>query len=280
MDTPLILYLVSQVFKYYFGYVSKGSSVRKQILTFLKQKFATVEDAEAQYGLNVDHYLDSPYFKDKENRNDQQGVETPRSSKPSLRSLNKAEMLQLFSDIIVKLAPVEVTSVLLSYLRGLKSLNEIVTTVTTLLHSFTTTKKQEIADSLFSSIATDLKLDSNPHGFVTLSLAAMNRLQQNGKNNLVFKFSQAIAGTRSDAKTPLIELNRMPFGLIEYAIEFFTCTSVHQVYAQWYLRHVRGIKYIGAKAAKYQLKVFIMCWVNLMCPACLYVCVGGIPNYY
>ena len=70
---------------------------------------------------------------------------------------------------------------------------------------------------------------SYPKNFVQMSLAAMKRLEANGKSNLVYKFCQGLAFDRPDKSGPLIPINRMPFGLIEYCIEFFTCTNVMQV---------------------------------------------------
>ena len=61
------------------------------------------------------------------------------------------------------------------------------------------------------------------------SLAAMKRLEANGKSNLVYKFCQVLAFDRPDKSGPLIPTNGMPFGLLENCIEFFTCTNVMQV---------------------------------------------------
>ena len=55
------------------------------------------------------------------------------------------------------------------------------------------------------------------------------QIEANGKSNLVYKFCQGLAFDRPDKSGPLIPINRMPFGLIEYCIEFFTCTNVMQV---------------------------------------------------
>ena len=58
---------------------------------------------------------------------------------------------------------------------------------------------------------------------------AMKRLEDNSKPNLVLKFCQGLARDRPNNAGQLIPIHRMPFGLIQYCIEFFTCTNVMQV---------------------------------------------------
>ena len=67
-----------------------------------------------------------------------------------------------------------------------------------------------------------------PKNFVQTSLAA-KRLEANGKSNLVYKYCKVLAFDRPDKSGPSIPINRMPFGLLENCIEFFTCTNVMQV---------------------------------------------------
>lgn len=57
----------------------------------------------------------------------------------------------------------------------------------------------------------------------------MKRLEVNGKSNLVIKFCQCLANDRPDKSGSLMPMHRMPFGLIQHCIEFFTCTNVMQV---------------------------------------------------
>lgn len=87
----------------------------------------------------------------------------------------------------------------------------------------------ESGNEIFMKLATDIGIDSNPRDFVELSLTAMKRLQEKGKNNLVYKFCACVGKDRPGKEVPLMPLERMPFGLLEYSIEFFTCTNIHQV---------------------------------------------------
>lgn len=80
------------------------------------------------------------------------------------------------------------------------------------------------------NLATEIGIDSNPRDFVPLFLEAMRRLQEKGKSNLIYKFSACVGKNRPGTiHQPLMPLDRMPFGLVEYVVEFFTCTNIHQV---------------------------------------------------
>ena len=57
----------------------------------------------------------------------------------------------------------------------------------------------------------------------------MELLKQNNKNNLLYKFAFALCDTKPGTDEPVFPMDRMPFGLVEYQIEFFSCTHVKQV---------------------------------------------------
>ena len=121
----------------------------------------------------------------------------------------------------------------LASLGGGKSRTSFVTGVSDVLVVFF--EKQEyvdvidILDKLYTWAACKIGITSNPRTFVQLSMDAMKRLEDNSKPNLVLKFCQGLAMDRPNNAGPLIPIHRMPFGLIQYCIEFFTCTNVMQV---------------------------------------------------
>jgi len=98
--------------------------------------------------------------------------------------------------------------------------------ITVLLQPLLYQEKMEVIDKQFGQTVVAEGIDSNPADFVSLSLGNMKVLQSAGKPNLIYKWSKCVFG--EDGK-PLIPLHRMPFGLIQYQIEFFTCTNVMQV---------------------------------------------------
>ena len=99
------------------------------------------------------------------------------------------------------------------------------------LSSLEEEKLESVANASFVKLALKGGINTNTGNFATLSVKAMKVLQENGKNNLLFKFGYCIATTRPGSEEPLFPLNRMPFGLVEYPrqIEFFSSTNIAQV---------------------------------------------------
>ena len=62
-----------------------------------------------------------------------------------------------------------------------------------------------------------------------MSIKAMELLKMNNKNNLLYKFALALCNTKPGTNEPVFPMDRMPFGLVEYQIEFFSCTHIKQV---------------------------------------------------
>ena len=73
-------------------------------------------------------------------------------------------------------------------------------------------------------------MTSNPRHFASISIKAMQCLQMEKKPNLVYKFSEMLTLQKcGNPAEPVIQLGRMPFGLIEYVIQFFVTPHVKQV---------------------------------------------------
>ena len=62
--------------------------------------------------------------------------------------------------------------------------------------------------------------------FAELAMHAMKRLQDNGKNNLIYKFALCISSNRPGSNDSLFPINRMPFGMVQYQIELFSATNI------------------------------------------------------
>lgn len=65
-----------------------------------------------------------------------------------------------------------------------------------------------------------------PAGYISHSLAAMQRLQNAGRSNILALLAKAIGGTRSDGVQSLMPVHRMPVGLIEYTVNFLISNTV------------------------------------------------------
>ena len=68
-----------------------------------------------------------------------------------------------------------------------------------------------------------------PHDFIGQSLVSMQRLQQAGRSNVLAGLAKALGTMRSNDCDSLMPISRMPVGLIEYAVDFFTSKKVYTV---------------------------------------------------
>ena len=80
----------------------------------------------------------------------------------------------------------------------------------------------ELANLSFLELALRSGIDSNPADFPSLSVNAMKKLQMQKKNNLLYKFAFCIAQNRPASEETLFPMDRVPFGLVEYQLEFFS----------------------------------------------------------
>ena len=105
--------------------------------------------------------------------------------------------------------------------------SDVTAQMLTLLHLI---PESEQADTtcicrLMQELAVKSSLDV-PDGYISHSLAAMKRLQQAGRSNILALLAKAFGLTRSDGVESLMPIHRMPVGLIEYTARFFTSNSV------------------------------------------------------
>ena len=85
--------------------------------------------------------------------------------------------------------------------------------------------ESEQADTICKLMAVKSSFDV-PDGYISHSLAAMQRLQHAGRSNILALLAKAFGATRSDGVESLMPIHRMPVGLIEYAVNFFTSNTV------------------------------------------------------
>ncbi len=88
---------------------------------------------------------------------------------------------------------------------------------------------EELTNKLFYQLTLAHNLTSNPGNFCSLSIKSMELLKKNHKNNLLYKLALALCKTKPGTDEPVFPMDRMPFGLVEYQIEFFSCTHIRQV---------------------------------------------------
>lgn len=84
-------------------------------------------------------------------------------------------------------------------------------------------------DSTFKSVCLENGIKDPPEKFLTLSVQSMKTLQENGKPNVLLDFAKCLGTNKPDSNEPLLPINKMPFGLIQHQLQFFSATNVNQV---------------------------------------------------
>ena len=105
---------------------------------------------------------------------------------------------------------------------GRKALSDLIERILPLSGRF---ELINMLDNVFFSVAEMEGIKSNPSRFISLSVQAMKNLQSKKKSNLLFKFAQCVGKQRPDDSDTLMPMDRMPFGLLQYQIELFTCCN-------------------------------------------------------
>ena len=154
-----------------------GNAVRKQTRK-LAEYHNTVDQAEEEYGLSVDGYLD---------KQDVDSRERPRRN--------------LSAEIIARIKKMSGSEVEEAVLEGMKRFVELpgkiiseftrkvlgkVKVIDEMMEGLKVKEKTALLDKWYLSIAQSVGINSNPADFVSTSLATMSRLQEAGKSNLVF----------------------------------------------------------------------------------------------
>lgn len=179
------------------------SRVRGRVCTFLKSKYKTLESAEEAYHLTLSDCLAELTVA---------GPKPKRQSAANIcthkETTSPADGNQLDTSVC-----------------SLSSEDQVLEVLSTLDDE----KLKYVADASFLKLALRVGIDTNPGNFATLSVKAMKQLQNQRKNNLLYKFAFCIATPRPGSEEALFPLKRMPFGLVEYQIEFFSSTNITQV---------------------------------------------------
>lgn len=211
-----------------------ASAVRQHILTDLKQKYKTVDEAEDALGLSLEVYLDDSILSDR--------------TTPSPAPLHASQTLL---DKLNQLTPVQLKEMIV---QSLKLLSKLHTPPTTLLEQVANTflemdwitahlfpifetwfKNASFQNSIlvlnkcFDICSKKIGITTNVSNFRQLSLCAVKKLQDLDKSNTVYNLSKVISESRPDGSDSLMPLRGMPFGMIQFIVDFFASTNVMQV---------------------------------------------------
>jgi len=69
-----------------------------------------------------------------------------------------------------------------------------------------------------------------PDDFIELTVSGMNHLKECGRSNVIYSLAKGLGRMRPDQSDSLLPARRMPMGLIEHCINFFSVDSIKKVY--------------------------------------------------
>ena len=87
----------------------------------------------------------------------------------------------------------------------------------------------EILELLFSIACKTHEISSLPHRYIHNSLSAMRYLQSRSKSNILDGAARVFGNMRRDKSDSMFPTKRMPFGLLEYCINFYSSKSCSEV---------------------------------------------------
>ena len=87
----------------------------------------------------------------------------------------------------------------------------------------------EFISGLYKSYCTSYSNVTPPDDFLKFASLAMSHLQSIGRSNVVYNLVRVLGTMREDGSDSLLPVKRMPMGLIERVIGFFSCSTVAQV---------------------------------------------------
>ena len=144
-----------------------------------------------------------------------------------IKSLTERQRKTLAADLLTVMEEEELDDVL-SKTKKIISPSSAARICSVLMDKLHDSEIEEVLDQMFSELARRQGIESTS-SFIQLSLIAMKKLKAAGKHNLVFLFPRSIALCRPNSEDALMPINRMPFGLIEYQIQFFNAHNVNEV---------------------------------------------------
>lgn len=191
-----------------------GMSIRSKVAK-LQREHGTIDKAENAFGLDVHEYMEQSWEPSQETLGDSSMdisfQDASRNRGATHHSCLTSELLSLSTSDVIGVFEVVFVSLLSQ--RANRDL------ICSLLDRLV----KKLAES--EGIQHD-RIDT----LVSTSVQAMKELHTAGHSpDLIGRFSECIANKRPGSKESLMPLQRMPFGLLKYQIEFFTSSDTSKV---------------------------------------------------
>ena len=110
------------------------------------------------------------------------------------------------------------------------SLPEVVQHCQQIMTALNSTQGVQALSELFSQyMANHFQIRSVPSDFLELTVNGIKHLRECRRTNVIYALSKAIGSMRADETDSLLPVRRMPFGLLECAVNFYTASSIQKV---------------------------------------------------
>ena len=217
-----------------------ATSCRSKVVNYFRPTFTTVTEAENFHGVSYDENtcksINDSGVCDVENISiTDDCIETIVHN--SIKRLDDKQIATIFNKIIQQKSVIEKTDILktviseedLSALCAIASVDTHCTLVKKNFETLPQHNKLDVLDSLFSTVCKEKDVRNPPTRFNTMSLNAMIMLQKKEKPNVLNDFAKCLGVCRPDSVEPLMPVDRMPFGLIQHQMQFFSSKNATKV---------------------------------------------------
>lgn len=199
-----------------------ANSVRTVVTKTLATKFPSIDDAEEAYGLGLDKYILSSTTADAD---DSASNLSAASLLP--HCITDSQCAEILTHIISKLSHEKLTDLCLEIFEKLNASGDIIPLIGKIFSLLVPEAMVCVLDNLFSKVLSTMKFEP-VSDFISHSIEAMGTLHNKQKPNVLYKLARGLSVKRSNGQ-PLLPTDRMPWGLLQYQIEFFNCSHINEV---------------------------------------------------
>ena len=203
-----------------------GNACRHQVNSFLRKKYATLEEAEEDLQVN--------YFSG--------GLQSTSLASKANGHGSVTSTPQSMSKNNTPLSPVFAHSPHANSANPETCHGDTIAKVVRLLMVMSSRTRRDLLQNLFwqymsLELGSDLR-EFVPSDFIELCCKGINTLNLNGKENIIYYLAKGLGTPRQDGSGPRLPIDRMPFGLLSYNIRYFAMETVNNIsadshYLQW-----------------------------------------------
>ena len=192
-----------------------GTACRHQVSSVIKKEYKTLSEAEEDLGIN--------YFEEGLPATPNSSSCTPSTPVSSQQSKMSIPLSPVFSH-----SPYQPS-------KNHTCHGDVIFSIMKLLSSMTNKLRTQLIQHLFLHFLSLQCHDDYktfvPLDFLNLCCKSFNVLRENGKDNILYHLAKGLGTPREDGTGPRLPIHRMPFGLLNYNIRYFSSETVNKLKA-------------------------------------------------